>query len=111
MNSPPASAPRPVSLVVVLAIMGCFALFFVLMYFCLLPHPSVLPRYGAAEKLPEDQRWSATAGGRKAYLADLRSKQEKQAATYAWLDQKTGVVQLPIDRAMELVVQDYNKKK
>ncbi len=32
------------------------------------------------------------------YLADLRKKQAEQAAAYGWVDQKAGVVQLPIRR-------------
>ena len=111
MTSSPAPAPRPVSLFVVLAIMGSFALFLVLMYFSYRPHPSVLPAYGAAEKVPDDQAWSATAGGRRDYLLALRAKQDQQATSYGWVDRKKGIVQLPIDRAMELVVQDYNQKK
>jgi hypothetical protein len=39
------------------------------------------------------------------------AKQQKQAASYAWVDRKAGVVQLPIDRAMELVVQQYGAGK
>ena len=38
-------------------------------------------------------------------------KQAKQAASYAWVDQKAGVVQLPIDRAMELTAAHYGSKK
>jgi len=39
------------------------------------------------------------------------AKQEKQAASYGWVDRKAGIVQVPIERAMELVVQDYSAKK
>ena len=35
-------------------------------------------------------------------LTELREKQNAQAANYGWVNQKTGVVRLPIDRAIEL---------
>jgi cbb3-type cytochrome oxidase subunit 3 len=111
MTDSPAPAPRPVSFVLALAIMACFGFFVALMYFFYRPHKGAAPEYGSAEKLPDDLQWTASAGGRKAYLTELRGRQEKQATTYAWVDQKAGVVQLPIDRAMELVVQEYNQKK
>jgi hypothetical protein len=75
-------------------------------------HPvTVAPQNAAAENLPKDLEWKATPESRRAVLAELRDKQSKQAATYAWVDQKAGVVQLPVDRAMELVVKQYGPKK
>ena len=51
-------------------------------------------------------------GSRKrAHESGLRAKQEKQLASYAWVDQKSGVVQLPIDRAMALTAQGYGAQK
>ena len=44
-------------------------------------------------------------------LQKLRAKEAKQAAEYGWVDQKAGVVQLPINRAMELTVQKYSTKR
>jgi hypothetical protein len=55
--------------------------------------------------------WKATPETRRAYLADLRKKQSEQASAYGWVDQKAGVVQLPISRAMELVVQEHGGSK
>jgi hypothetical protein len=55
--------------------------------------------------------WKATPASRKESLLALREKQAKQAASYAWVDQKAGVVQLPIDRAMELIAAHYGSKK
>ncbi len=37
----------------------------------------------------------------------LVSEQQEQLNSYKWIDQKNGVVQIPIDLAMEKVVQDY----
>ena len=104
MTEPIAPAPRPVSLVTVMAILASFALFLLLVYWAYLPYRPAAPQNVAAEKLTDDRAWEATPASRKAYLLELRAKQEKQATSYGWVDQKNGVVQLPIDRAMELVV-------
>jgi hypothetical protein len=48
---------------------------------------------------------------RAARLLEMHSKEQKQAHSYAWIDQQKGQVQLPIERAMELTVQDLNSKK
>jgi hypothetical protein len=108
MSEPAAPAPRPVSPLTVAAVFGCFALFLVPLYYGYVRHrPPVwfLPESGPAQNLPASDAWQATAAGRLAYLHQLRAAQEKQATTYAWVDRKAGVVQLPIARAMELVVQ------
>lgn len=91
------TAPRPVSLVTVFAVLGTFALFLLLVYLAYLPRQT-----GA---VTEDG--IHTAQQRRDALAELRAKQLKQATSYAWVDQKAGVVQLPLDRAMELTVQKY----
>ncbi len=36
---------------------------------------------------------------------DLLSKQDAQLNSYGWIDQKTGVVHIPIDRAIDLLLQ------
>jgi hypothetical protein len=38
-------------------------------------------------------------------LADYLSQQQHALDTYGWVDQKAGVVRIPIDRAMDLLVQ------
>jgi hypothetical protein len=110
MTDSSAPAPRPVSLVTIVAILGTFALFLLLVDLAYLPHRPAAPQLVAAEKLSDDQAWKATPESRKANLLELRAKQQKQATSYGWVDQKTGVVQLPIDRAMELVVRQYGAK-
>ena len=94
------SSPRPVSLITVLAIFFTFALFLGVLYYVYLP------------------RQTGTFSGdgirttvqRKEALAELRAKQTQQAVSYGWVDQKTGAVQLPIERAMELTMQQYGAK-
>jgi hypothetical protein len=44
-------------------------------------------------------------------LSNLVHNQEARLAEYRWVDQKKGVVAIPIDRAMELVVADLSKGK
>jgi hypothetical protein len=43
-------------------------------------------------------------------LKEHRDKEAAEATSYAWVDQKAGVVRLPIDRAIELTVRDHAKK-
>jgi hypothetical protein len=110
MSDHAANSPRPVPLIVTLCVLALSAAFFVVIWRFYKP-VTVAPQNEAAENLPKDLEWKATPESRRAALATLREKQAKQAASYAWIDQKTGVVQLPIDRAMELVVQQYGSKK
>ena len=42
-------------------------------------------------------------------LANLVQNQQARLAEYRWVDQKKGVVGIPIDRAMKLVVADLSK--
>ena len=96
-NQPSRSAP----LVTILAVLAGFALFAAVVYYVYLPRQTG----------PFTADGIHTAEQRKKNLADLRAKQAKQAESYAWVDQKAGVVQLPLDVAMELTVQKYAAKK
>jgi hypothetical protein len=51
-----------------------------------------------------------TPAERKALLAEHRAKEQAESTTYGWIDQKAGIVRIPIDRAMELVVREHAKK-
>jgi hypothetical protein len=44
-------------------------------------------------------------------LAKLREENEKTLHSYAWADKDKGVVQIPIERAMELTVEALKKKE
>ena len=96
-DQPSRSAP----LVTILTVLAGFALFAAVVYYVYLPHQT-----GA---FTDDGMHTAEL--RKKNLAELRAKQAQQAASYAWVDQKAGVVQLPLDVAMELTVQKYAAKK
>jgi hypothetical protein len=51
-----------------------------------------------------------TPADRKALLASHRTDEHAAATSYGWVDQKAGIVRVPIDRAVELTVQEYAKK-
>lgn len=51
-----------------------------------------------------------TPADRSALLVEHRAKEQAEAASYGWVDQKAGVVRLPIDRAIELTAQAHAKK-
>jgi hypothetical protein len=88
-------------MVTILAVLAGFALFAVVVYVAYLPRATG-PFIGDGIHTPEF---------RKKALAELHAKQAKQAASYAWVDQKKGVVQLPLDVAMDLTVQRYSARK
>jgi hypothetical protein len=114
MSDLPPRKSRPVSTATVAVVLLGFALFLLPLYLIYVRHRPgrlFIPESAAAEKLSADQAWQATPGSRLAYLDDLRARQEKQLGSYAWIDRKAGVVQLPIDRAMELVVRQYGNKQ
>ncbi len=107
----PAPLPRPVSLVAVAAVFVLLALYWPLAKRIYVNHRAPAPQNQAPDNLPKDLAWRATPAARRAHLADLREKQAKQAGAYGWVDQKAGVVQLPIERAMELIVEENGTKK
>ena len=96
-DSPSKSAP----LVTILTVMAGFALFVGVVYYFYIPRQTG----------PFTGDGIHTTDQRKENLAKLREKQAKQATSYGWVDQKAGIVQLPLDHAMELTVQKYASKK
>jgi hypothetical protein len=95
------NSSRRAPLISVLAIFALFALFVVVVYFVYVPRSS--GAFAGDGIRTADQRINN--------LKELRTKQASQASSYGWVDQKAGVVQLPLDRAMELTVQRYAAKK
>jgi hypothetical protein len=49
-----------------------------------------------------EPRLQATPG---ADLKTLRAEEERELSSYGWVDRSAGVVRIPIDRAMELIMQ------
>ncbi|ACB77203.1 hypothetical protein [Opitutus terrae] len=96
-SSAPTSPRAP--LISVLGVLVLFALFAVVVYYVYVPRQT-----GA---FPDDG--IRTEKQRREALAELHAKEAKQLSSYGWVDQKAGVVQLPLDRAMELTLQKYQK--
>jgi len=57
----------------------------------------------------DTMRGRESAGGIGAELAALREYEGDMATTLKWIDKDKGVVQIPIDVAMDLVVKSYQK--
>jgi hypothetical protein len=110
MSDSTVPAPRPVALITTFFILALSAIAWVVVarYY---QASAPAPQNAAAENLPKDLAWKATPATRKQALTELREKQAKQAASYAWVDQKAGVIQLPIERAMQLTAEQYGSKK
>jgi hypothetical protein len=77
------------------------------------PNRRPAPQNEAPDNLPRDLEWTwkSTPAMRTAYLTGLRRKQTEQGRSYGWVDRKEGVVQVPIGRAMELIVKEYGGNK
>lgn len=110
MSDLSATPARPVSLFTIVFLFGVFAAFLlVLRYFY---HPTTVSTFNAApENLTKELEWRATQDSRRKTLTELRDKEAKQATSYAWVDKNTGVVQLPIERAMELTARELAAKQ
>ena len=111
MTEQNAPAPRPVSLAAIIAVFVLLALFGTMARRVYEARPPAAPQNETPDNLSKEMAWRATPETRKAYLAELRKKQADQAETYAWVDQKAGVVQLPVARAMELIVREQGGSK
>lgn len=104
------SSTKSVSWVSVATVFGCFALFLLLLQLGYRSHPSPALSAVAPEGFPAELAWKATPADRRLHLEELRNKQHAQATSYVWVDQTKGIVQLPLDRAMELTVQELKAR-
>ncbi len=82
-----------------IAAIGGFAIFGLILLVAYLPNKAAPA--GDGVKTPEQ---------RKAALAELRGKEQTAATSYGWVDKDKGVVRLPLDRAIELTIQEHAKK-
>lgn len=82
------------------SILGGFAIFAFIVTIAYLPQRPAPVQQGAL-----------TPRERLIRLMEMRSKEQKQSTSYAWIDQQKGLVQLPIERAMELTIQEHRPKK
>ncbi|HWA08426.1 MAG TPA: hypothetical protein VG838_03075 [Opitutaceae bacterium] len=111
MSTPKNFPARPVSWFSVGMVFLGFAVFLLVVKYAYLAHLPAAPYAIAPENLPADQAWKATPADRKAYLGELRAKEQTQVNSYGWVDQSKGIVRLPISRAMELTVQELSAKQ
>jgi hypothetical protein len=110
MSDSHVTTSRPVALITTLFILALSVIAWVIVSRYYQP-TATSPQNAVAENLPKDLEWKATPATRKQTLAELREKHAKQASSYAWVDQKGGVVQLPIERAMQLTAEKYGSQK
>ena len=95
----------------ILSILGCFGIFALVVYYGYARNPQPAAHAVSPEKFPEDLAWKSTPASKAAVLAELRANEQKRISSYGWVDQKAGIVQLPISRAMELIVQENAVRK
>lgn len=88
----------------ILFVAGVFAIFIVV--YLIARHP--MQPLSSASGASDDDKWRYSTEGRSGKLAEVRGKEQTAATSYGWNDQKAGVVRLPIERAMELTLQDLN---
>ena len=94
------SFPHRTPVFTTIIVLACFAVFGWLALKIYAPDAYTVDKIEGV-KTPED---------RKAILEKNRKKEHSDSITYGWVDQKAGVVRLPIDRAIELTVSEYAKK-
>lgn len=93
--------------VTLLAALGCFVIFVVILDLAYIPQRRMAPEVDLS-KIPPEEQWKYTPEGRQAHLDEMRAKEKAAATSYAWIDKVKGVVQLPLDRAVELTLQEIN---
>jgi hypothetical protein len=82
-----------------LAVLGGFAIFLIILMVAYLPNKAGYPNSG-----------SKTPAERKALLAELNGNNQTISNTYGWVDKERGIVRIPLDRAIELTIQEHLKK-
>jgi hypothetical protein len=107
ISAPPA---RPVSLFTVVFLLAIAAAFLLVIRYFYQP-ATVSTANAAPDNLPKELAWRATSAERRKVLNEVRQSESKQLSTYAWVDQKAGVVQLPVERAIELTALKYGARK
>jgi hypothetical protein len=88
-----------------LAALGCFVIFLVVLFLAYIPQRRLAPEVDLS-KVPPEEQWKYTPEGRKTHLDEMRAREQAAATSYAWIDKNKGIVQLPIDRAMQLTLQE-----
>ena len=98
------SAPQPVLWPLIVAVMGVFATFLIIVNLAQTP---VTP-LSAAMNVPEDQQWRLSSTTRQERRAELEGEAAAAATSYGWVNKNDGIVRLPVDRAIELTLGEIN---
>ncbi len=64
--------------------------------------PPVPPMGAMAQKLPPEPRLEAHPS---LDMKEMRAAEDRKLHQYAWIDPDKGIVQIPVDRAMELILE------
>jgi hypothetical protein len=62
-------------------------------------------------QVPEEAQWKYSAEGRAEQLAQMHAREADTLGSYTWVDQQAGIVRVPVDRAIELVVAEQRSAK
>lgn len=110
MSDMPATPARPVSLFTIVFLFAVFAAFLLVIRY--LYHPVTAPAFvGPTENLSKELQWKSDRDSRRKELQTVRDTEAKKVNGYAWADKNAGVVQLPVERAMELTAKDLAAKQ
>jgi len=93
-----------------IAIVGCFLIMSLIVWLAYLPNRGGVVSVDMSQ-VSEDQQWKFSAEGRKERLAQLRANETELLNNYSWVDQSAGVVRVPVERAIELVVSEQREAK
>jgi hypothetical protein len=82
-----------------------FAVFLLFQYFSARAAETTFTEYPLAtqaSRVPPEPRLQTNP---RQDLSDLQGREDQQLQSYGWVDKNTGIVRIPIDRAMQLVVE------
>ncbi|MFT3780885.1 MAG: hypothetical protein QM790_02645 [Nibricoccus sp.] len=91
------ASPKSGFFITAIAVIGGFVIFGLILVVAYLPNRPAAIAQGT--KTPEE---------RAAILRELRAK-EVAGNSYGWVDQSKGVVHVPIERAMQLTLEEINR--
>jgi hypothetical protein len=94
------SFPHRTPVFTTVIVLVCFAVFGWLALKIYAPHAYTVDKIEGV-KTPAD---------RKALLVEHRAKELAESTTYGWVDQKAGVVRLPIEQAIKLTAAEHAKQ-
>ena len=92
------SSSSPNKILTIVGVVGTLLLFVLILYLAYLPN-----RAGPVDKARIEQR--------KQNLAENQASEIERATTYAWVDRENGIVRIPIEKAMDLTVKDWQESQ